>query len=63
MRIEIEGHGTLTGNMDVMNYLSIVFSKAEEMFRLDGATALSEQAGRIADDIYNELKRKNYYGA
>lgn len=63
MKVEIKGHGTLTGNKDVMNYISIVLSKAEEMFRMEGAPALAEEAGELAHAIYNELKAKNYYGA
>ena len=63
MNIEIKGHGTLTGNKDVMNYISLALFKAAEMYRVQGAEALAEQAAEISDEIYDQLKANGYYGA
>lgn len=63
MKVEIKGHGELTGNFDVMNYISLALIKAAEMYRVQGAEALAEQAAEISDEIYDQLKANGYYGA
>ena len=61
MKVEVKGHGTLSGNMNVMNFISLALSKAGDMYRLEGAEALAEQAKEFADEIYYTLKEKGYY--
>ena len=61
MKVEVKGHGTLAGNMNVMNFISLALSKAGDMYRLEGAEALAEQAEELADEIYYALKEKGFY--
>lgn len=63
MKVEIKCHGELAGNFDVMNYISLALIKAAEMYRVQGAEALAEQAAGISDEIYDQLKANGYYGA
>lgn len=63
MKVEIKGHGVLTGNSDVMNFISLALFKAAEMYKSQGADALAEEAAELSDEIYDQLEANGYYGA
>ena len=63
MKVEIKGRGVLTGNSEVMNFISLALFKAAEMYELQGADALAEQAVELSDKIYRMLNENGYYGA
>lgn len=63
MKVDIKGHGVLTGNSDAMNFISLALFKAAEMYKLQGANALADEAAELSDAIYDQLKSNGYYGA
>ena len=63
MKVVVEGCGSIVANKDLMNLISLTFSKAAEMYRLEGCDALARQADKISIGIYKDLDSKGYYGA
>lgn len=54
-------NGNITASKYLLNSISIAFSKCSEKFKEDGAPALACDAENIADAIYDELKKTNFY--
>ena len=53
--------GNVTGSKKVLNYISMLASKASENYYARGLDALGESAQTFADEIYDALRICGYY--
>ena len=61
MTVEIKGLGKITASKEVLNTLSSIICEASGSYENRGRKALAENASNIANAIYNELEKVNYY--
>ena len=61
MTIEIEGFGKITASKEVLNSLSRMADNSYEYYLAKGYSGLSAESDRVANTIYNELKKVNFY--
>lgn len=54
-------HGKITGNKDLLNYISILAFEAENRYRQEGANALAEDAKEFSVMIYEALLESGLY--
>lgn len=60
MTIETK-HGKITGNRNLLNYISLLACEAEDKYRKEGADALAEDAKAFSDIIYEALLESGLY--
>lgn len=60
MTIETK-HGKITGNRNLLNYISLLACEAADKYRQDGANALAKDAELFSDMIYEVLKESGLY--
>lgn len=60
MRIKVEGK-TITAPVELLNEISLAYTRASERFYDEGAPALAEKFCDIGLEIYEELKKRGVY--
>lgn len=53
--------GKITASKDVLNYLSIICTQAEEYNKSRGYNASAEECKEVSYDLYNVLKEVGFY--
>ncbi|MBQ8426167.1 MAG: hypothetical protein IJX16_00180 [Clostridia bacterium] len=61
MTVEIKGLGKITASKEVLNTLSSLIWESSESYENRGRKALAKDASDIANAIYDELDKANYY--
>ena len=56
-----ESKFTKQNTMDTMNWLSVVFDKAADMFKAEGNPVLAHRAEEDGDAIFEKLSDYGYY--
>jgi len=56
-----ESKFTKQNTMDTMNWLSVVFDKAADMFEAEGNTPLANRAKEDGDALFEKLNDYHYY--
>lgn len=51
----------LTGNSDLLNWVSLAMSTASKQWEFEGSYALARKSKVGADIVYNNLKESGYY--
>lgn len=54
-------HGKITGNKNLLNYISILACEAADLYRKHGADCLAEDAEEFSNAIYEALKESGLY--
>lgn len=56
-----ESKFTKQNTMDTMNWLSVVFDKAADMFEAEGNPPLAHRAKEDGDALFEKLRKNGYY--